>query len=332
MSHSVEASSQQLAMEPIIELWELDTSSLTNIYGEAGTGQVYCWTPGVLEYRIEGTLTQTSTTSTIVLDRVVQKPNPVIGYQFQVGIFNTGSDSMMFTQPPSPITGWADDGVHTTITVSPALPNVPTATMPWLIKSEGSVWFRGVKYTSLPVEVTEMSWAGRGTLPRPRLKVSNVGGLATALVVQFGDIMGATVTRLQTFRSFLDGEPNADASMFFEPDVFVVDRKSHHSKDYIEFELASALDQAGIMLPKRVVVRDACDQSYRQWSTAGGSGHFVYGSCPWRGTPYFTEDGTQSVDPTKDVCGKRMSDCTLRFGQNGRLPFHGFPGVSQVAL
>lgn len=331
MSHSIEASSQQLATEPIVELWELDTSNLTNIYGEAGTGSVYHWTPGYLDYRLEGELAVNGTASTVVLERVVQKPNPAASYLFQVGILQTGMDAMTFTDAV-PIVGWADDGVHTTLSLSPPLPQNAQAGAPWLIKTDGSVLFRGVKYTSLPVEVSDMTWSGHGTLPRPRLKISNIGGLATALVVQFGDIVGAKVTRLQTFKSFLDGEVNADSGMFFEPDVFVVDRKSHHSKDYIEFELATALDQAGILLPKRVVVRDACDLGYRQWSTAGGIGHFVYGTCPWAGTPYFTADGTQTVDPTKDVCGKHLGDCLIRFGNNTNLPFHGFPGVSQISL
>lgn len=330
MSHTVESQSQLLDTEPIVELWELDTSNLTNIYGESGTGAVYTWTPGVLDYRLEGVLAQAGSASFVTLERVVNKPNPMLNYTFQVAIQGTGAEAQTFTDPV-PIVGWADDGVHTSLSLSPAMPYAPPAHSTWLIKSDGAVWFRGVKYTPLPVEVTQMQWTGQGPLPRPRLKVSNVGGLATALVVQYGDIVGAKCTRMQTFRSFLDGEPNADASMFFEPDVFLVDRKSHHSKEYIEFELATALDQHGILLPKRVVIRDACDHSYRQWSTAAGIGHFVFGTCPWNGTPYFTEAGIQTTDPTKDVCGKHMSDCLLRFGQNGRLPFHGFPGVSEIS-
>ena len=34
-----------------------------------------------------------------------------------------------------------------------------------------------------------------------------------------------------------------------------------------------------------------------------------------------------TVDPTKDVCGKRIASCKARFGANAELPFGSFPSV-----
>lgn len=36
---------------------------------------------------------------------------------------------------------------------------------------------------------------------------------------------------------------------------------------------------------------------------------------------------TGTGDPLKDVCGKRLSSCKVRFGENAELPFGSFPGV-----
>jgi len=36
---------------------------------------------------------------------------------------------------------------------------------------------------------------------------------------------------------------------------------------------------------------------------------------------------TTTGDPLKDVCGKRLSSCKVRFGENAELPFGSFPGV-----
>jgi lambda family phage minor tail protein L len=33
-------------------------------------------------------------------------------------------------------------------------------------------------------------------------------------------------------------------------------------------------------------------------------------------------------DSTKDVCGKRLTSCKLRFGQNNPLPYGGFPAAA----
>ncbi|HFF4526214.1 TPA: phage minor tail protein L, partial [Acinetobacter baumannii] len=35
-------------------------------------------------------------------------------------------------------------------------------------------------------------------------------------------------------------------------------------------------------------------------------------------------------DPNLDACGKRVSSCTCRFGENAVLPYGAFPGVQRV--
>lgn len=329
MSASVLQQAQLLDTDPLVELWELDTSPCSNIFGEVGEGAVYHWTPGVLNYRDEGTVLLVGNSATFTLDRAIGVENSALTYMVR---FQSASDPNEFT-PPVKITGWGSttvSGVLRTIVGLDSAPSeIPAIGAGWVMETTGSVFFGGVEYKPAPIELNNMEWSGQGSLPRPTLRINNIGGLAGALVARFGDILGAKVTRLQTFKSFLDGEATPDSSAIYEPDIFTVDRKSAHNRTFIEFELAADFDQQGVKLPKRLVLRDACDHSYRQWSLVGG-GHFVYGTCPYTDFFYFRSDGSAGLTPQEDICGKRLHDCILRFGDNARLPFRGFPGAAEV--
>ncbi len=240
MSRAHIREAQQLAHGALVELFSLDTTMLTNIYGQPGTGTVYNWCPGTV--------------------------------------------------------------------------------------GGAAVKFAGVVYAPMPIAATGFEYSGQGKLPKPKLQISNINGLATGLVIAFGDMLGAIVTRQRTFEQFLDGQPQADSSAVFDPDVFRVDRKSHQGKAYIEFELAAAFDQQGLRLPRRQVLRDACYETYRVFS--GGTWH--PGTCPYAGAAMFDIGDAPVATPDKDVCSHRLTGCLARFGKTAPLPFGGFPGVAQT--
>ena len=182
----------------------------------------------------------------------------------------------------------------------------------------------GVQYAPLPIETEGFEWNGRGQLPTPKVRVSNISGLAAGIVIGLGDALGATMTRIRTFAMFLDGQPNADSGALFEPDIFRVERKSKHTNLIIEWELSSQIDVTGLKLPRRQVIRNTCTHTYRAWNGSA----FVYGSCPYAGLAEYQADGTPTGQDSLDVCGKRLSDCILRFGANTPLPTRAFPGVA----
>lgn len=180
---------------------------------------------------------------------------------------------------------------------------------------------------------------GNGNLPTPKLRVSNIGGLIGNLCITLDDLVGAVVTRYRTFGQFIDGGSSADPTIYFEPDIFRIERKTIHTKEMVEFELASALDVENVYLPARVVLKYNCTQFYRLWNTAldGGAGAFDYShaTCPFNGTQngnlYYDENGTLVTNPSQDVCGRLVSDCKLRFpGQP--LPTWAFPGVGAAGV
>lgn len=191
---------------------------------------------------------------------------------------------------------------------------------------EQPVRFAGVAYQPMPIEASGFEWNGQGKLPRPKLKIANLSGLAGGLAYQFNDLLGAELTRLRTFEDFLDGKPDADSTAAFEIDSFRVDRKSSQTKAYVEFELAAAFDQQGVRLPKRQVLRDACSYTYRVFF----NGAFRPGTCPYTGNGRFDEFDAAVPTQAEDKCSHRLSGCLARYGRGTPLPFGGFPGVAQV--
>ena len=124
-----------------------------------------------------------------------------------------------------------------------------------------------------------------------------------------------------------DPSAQADPSAFIGPDVWEVDRKASHGPESITYELASSIDVQGKRLPSRQVLRDSCPYGYRVWT----GGAWRQSECPYSGGACFKADGTPTGDPALDDCGRRMSDCILRYG-NAPLPLGNFPGVSRGDL
>jgi hypothetical protein len=77
------------------------------------------------------------------------------------------------------------------------------------------------------------------------------------------------------------------------------------------------MDFEGTPIPKRQIIRDFCSYQYRRWS---GS-EFLYADesiqCPYgldtSGKYNYTTLGKYNSSKSQDVCGKRFSDCELRF-------------------
>lgn len=320
-AHITEA--QKLDPSALIELFTLDTSTclLSATPGAHSVGEIYRWCSGTLEQREAGTLAVNAANATVVTVERSIPYDSLATYVFSVQNPETG----LWTAPSAvaAISGQS-------ITLAFPLPFVPTAGLPWNLYAQHSVTFNGNAYTSIPIEATGFEWNGQGKLPRPRLRVSNLYGMATGLLVAFGDLLGATVTRTRTFARFLDGLPTADPTAFFEADIFRLDRKAAQTPTYVEFELASELDQLGLRLPRRQMLRNTCGFTYRK--RVGGA--WVYGTCPYAGEPMFKIDNTVTTDPAQDVCDHHMTGCKVRFqtaaAPKTALPIEAFPGIALV--
>lgn len=190
------------------------------------------------------------------------------------------------------------------------------------------IMFRGQEYSSVPIAATGFEVNGRGALPQPTIQMANINNFAGSLASKYLDLVGAVITRTVTFRDFLDDGAMADPDAVYPESVWEVNQKTKQNKLYIEWKLVSFLDREGEQLPARVVWKNTCLWRYRVWDPKTGAFDYTEALCPYAGTAYFDKDGNPTTDATKDLCGHRLKDCKLRYGENGTLPFGGFLGVN----
>ena len=201
----------------------------------------------------------------------------------------------------------------------------------------GELVWDGQPYMALPIEVEGFEYSGQGTLPRPKMRISNLMGTITSLILTLPEgLEGAKFTRIRTLGRFLDAanfpsgsyvvsgywvvgydtgtSATADPFAEFPREVYFVDRKSAENRDVVEFEMASAFDMAGVRAPKRQCIT-RCQWVYRS------------AECTYTGTNYFNASDVAVGNANQDVCGKRIDSCKARFGQNAELPHGGFVGI-----
>lgn len=144
--------------------------------------------------------------------------------------------------------------------------------------SNGDVIWAGNTYQRYPIEVEGFEYSGNGQLPRPKIRVSNIFGTITAILLTVNntssgnDLNGAKLTRIRTLARYLDaanftggtnpyGTPDPTAE--FPREIYYLDRKVSENRDIVEWELAAAFDLAGVRAPKRQCIANRCQWVYR---------------------------------------------------------------------
>lgn len=199
-------------------------------------------------------------------------------------------------------------------------------------KAYGPVTFQGISYDPVDVEFEGLETTGLGAFPTPRITLANTNGVVQALVNTYGDLNGSYLQRIRTFARFLDGEPDADPTSFFGPDIYRIERKVDDNESSIEWELSTSIDQEGAMIPGRVIIKNTCMWRYRVWRAdlPGGAGYdYSKAQCPYTGAQAY-DINDAPVSPALDHPSRTLNCCKVRFGADQPLPFGGFPGVPRV--
>lgn len=202
--------------------------------------------------------------------------------------------------------------------------------------NNGQIVWAGNSYLRFPVEADGFEYSGNGQLPRPTLRISNILGTVTAILLSLPDgLEGAKLTRIRTLGRYLDAvnfppsdfflletgdallledggelgleaiDATPDPTAEFPREIFFIDRKVVETRDVVEFELAAAFDLAGVRAPKRQCIANICQWEYKS-----------------------TECSYTGGLPT---CDKTLDACKAHFGANAELPFGSFPGVGTFA-
>lgn len=193
------------------------------------------------------------------------------------------------------------------------------------------VW-RGETYEPRACEAEGFQWDGTGPLPRPKLTIGNTDSAIAALCITYNDLQGAIVTRHRVPLRNVDGQPDADPDVEFDPDIFIIDQKTLQNKVVVEFSLGAAIDIEGRLIPGRQVIQGYCPARYRIWNGTS----FVYNqgsfACPYTDSRYYNKNGEQVFNPALDNPSKRIDTCCKVRFPTGALPFGGFPGVARYRV
>lgn len=146
------------------------------------------------------------------------------------------------------------------------------------LNANGAITWAGNSYLRYPVEAEDFEYSGQGTLPQPRIRVSNIMGTITALLLTANattpgnDLIGAKLTRIRTLAQYIDavnfpgsvnpyGTPDSTAE--FPREIYFVSQKSAETRDVVEFTLSAAFDLQGVRAPKRQCISNVCQWVYK---------------------------------------------------------------------
>ena len=137
---------------------------------------------------------------------------------------------------------------------------------------DGSIYWQGEEYAPFPIQSSGFESKGDGTLPRPKLMVSNQDFFVSNLIRRYNNLVGAKIVRKRTFLKFLDNRNfsdgknpygSADPASGLEDQVFFILRRSSENRAIVEFELGSPLELENVNFPRRIVMSRYCSFHYR---------------------------------------------------------------------
>lgn len=219
------------------------------------------------------------------------------------------------------------EGLITLFQLDTSFMNGPTHYFTSAADRDTVIFWGGEQYFPMPIDAQGFEMTSKGALPTPSIQLSNLYGAGNALLDTYNGLVGAQVTRIVTLRRFLDDGSTPDPLAYISRDVFVVAQKASHDAVQITFKLASRMDQEGAQIPRRQILRDVCQHSYRFWN--GFNFDYSKATCPYTGTSAW-DPLDQVTDWPHDQCSRSMIGCTNRFGRWSALPARFFPGVGKV--
>lgn len=151
------------------------------------------------------------------------------------------------------------------------------------VQPYGTISWKNNQYFPMPIYADGFELNSAGTLPTPRIFISNSSPDTSTnsfykyirmQVQSLGDIVGAKFTRIKTFLKYIHGSnfsggrnPFTEDPSIYEielpKDIYYIDRKNQEDSLTLEYTLASILDVEGVSLPGRTIYSTKCPFQYR---------------------------------------------------------------------
>ena len=126
---------------------------------------------------------------------------------------------------------------------------------PHTVAGGANVSFGGQVYQPLPVRGEGWETSIDGAPPRPTLVISNVTRFIQPFLIQYGDCVGARLTRTVTLADYLDSGPTPDGSQVIFTNAYLVEQKKSQNKREVIFTLSTLIDNPMRTIPAWKVLR-----------------------------------------------------------------------------
>lgn len=177
-----------------------------------------------------------------------------------------------------------------------------------------TIKFRGEEYGARPFGISGIGLTSDGKASKPKLVLSNLDSVPSAMVRVYNGMMQAKVTIYITSADLISDDGSIEDGAFRRM-VYYIERPDQVNPQTVSFELTSPYDMDGVMIPSRVTQAN-CFWAQRGWYRSGKG-------CGYNGARYFDKDNNPVSDPGLDVCAGNVSACKLRFGSDQELDFGG---------
>lgn len=189
-------------------------------------------------------------------------------------------------------------------------------------QGRANIWWQGQEYQAYPIKADGFEISGQGPSNRPTLTLSNLYGIVTGIAANFGQGIGAKVTRRLVYAQFLDARNFANGNAKADPmqesvSYYIIEQLKNLDDEMAVFELALPAETDNARIPLLMITSDVCIWQYRS------------AQCGYTGGAVADEYDKPTNDPKKDKCSHCIRGCKLRFGDNAILPFGGFPSTTQ---
>ena len=120
-------------------------------------------------------------------------------------------------------------------------------------------------YTPFPFEFNGYERRGKGAIPRPTIRFSNINRDFTVYNTSHEDLLGAKVIRRRTLAKYLGENPPVE----FPKEIYYIERLVSETSMMVEYELTTNFDLRGVALPSRRIIASRCNWKYKD-ATSGG--------------------------------------------------------------
>lgn len=187
-------------------------------------------------------------------------------------------------------------------------------------KRENIVWL-GNEYLAYPIQGSGFESKAQGASNRPKLAISNLFGLVTGMINDFGDCLTARVTRTKIYAKYLDPinfisgvNPLHDKNMKVSQ-YYLIEQLDNLNRESATFTLVIPTELDGLVLPARSMMANTCGWVYRN------------PECGYTGRAVANEKDQPTSDPNEDKCSKCRTGCLMR---NNIRNFGGYIAINNL--